>query len=223
MSVPMSSPYIAPGGRGDEPYVYDDSHSQGLVTFAGVMIMIAAVLNVLYGIAAVDKANFFVNDARYVFADLQTFGWFVVVLGVVQFFAALAIWRGTPWGRWFGVALRQREHHPADAVDPGGPGAGPDDPGHGHRRDLRAAGLRRPSPRRAGVTRAGGSSRGALDLMTIGASLFCIATGAILYFAVTAEFAGIDIQTVGVILMVIGVLGLVLGLVLMSRQRASPR
>ncbi len=59
--------------------------------------------------------------------------------------------------------------------------------------------------------------------MTIGASLFCIATGAILYFAVTADFAGIDIQTVGVILMVIGVLGLVLGLVLMSRQRASPR
>jgi hypothetical protein len=58
--------------------------------------------------------------------------------------------------------------------------------------------------------------------MTIGASLFCIATGAILYFAVTAELAGIDIQTVGVILMVIGVLGLVLGLVLMSRRRAAP-
>ena len=104
MSVPMSSPYIAPGGRPDTPYQYDDSHSQGLVTFAGVMIMIAAVLNLLYGIAAIDKASFFVNDAKYVFADLQTFGWFVVVLGVVQVFAALAIWRGTPWGRWFGVA-----------------------------------------------------------------------------------------------------------------------
>jgi hypothetical protein len=57
--------------------------------------------------------------------------------------------------------------------------------------------------------------------MTIGASLFCIATGAILYFAVTAELAGLDIQTVGVILMVVGVLGLVLGLVLMSRRRAE--
>jgi Domain of unknown function (DUF6458) len=56
--------------------------------------------------------------------------------------------------------------------------------------------------------------------MTIGASLFCIATGAILYFAVTADVAGVDIQTVGVILMVVGVLGLVLGLV-MSRRRAD--
>ena len=101
----MSVPYAGPGSnRPDSPYAYDDSHSQGLVTFAGVMIMIAAVLNTLYGIAAIDTASFFVNDARYVFADLSTFGWLVLALGVVQFFAALAIWRGTPWGRWFGVA-----------------------------------------------------------------------------------------------------------------------
>jgi Domain of unknown function (DUF6458) len=58
--------------------------------------------------------------------------------------------------------------------------------------------------------------------MTIGGSLFCIATGAILHFAVTAELAGIDIQTVGVILMVVGVLGLVLGLFPMSRRREEP-
>ena len=48
--------------------------------------------------------------------------------------------------------------------------------------------------------------------MSIGASLFLIALGAILNFAVTAEFAGIQIQTVGVILMVTGGLGLVLAL-----------
>jgi hypothetical protein len=58
--------------------------------------------------------------------------------------------------------------------------------------------------------------------MTIGAALFCIATGAILTFAVTAELAGIDLQVVGVILMVIGAIGLVLGLVLLgSRRRAA--
>jgi Flp pilus assembly protein protease CpaA len=55
--------------------------------------------------------------------------------------------------------------------------------------------------------------------MTIGGSLFLIAVGAILNFAVTAEFAGIDLQTVGLILMIVGVVGLVLGLVLMSSQR----
>jgi hypothetical protein len=59
--------------------------------------------------------------------------------------------------------------------------------------------------------------------MTIGASLFCIATGAILTFAVTAEVAGIDLQVVGVILMVIGAIGLVLGLVLLGSHRRPAR
>jgi hypothetical protein len=100
-----STPYTPVGGRetGELPYDYDDRHGQGLVTFAGVMLMIVAILNILYGIAAIDKANFFVHDARYVFGDLNTWGWFLVGLGVLQFFAAFAIWRGAPWGRWFGV------------------------------------------------------------------------------------------------------------------------
>jgi hypothetical protein len=105
-----STPYVPAGGGGQSygsPYTYydeDDPHGQGLVTFAGVMLMIAAVLNTLFGIAAIDKAHIFVQHARYVFGDLSTYGWFVLALGVLQFFAALAIWRGTPWGRWFGVA-----------------------------------------------------------------------------------------------------------------------
>jgi hypothetical protein len=54
--------------------------------------------------------------------------------------------------------------------------------------------------------------------MRIGASLFLIAVGAILYFAVTATLAGIDIQTVGLIFMVIGVIGFALGLFFGRRQ-----
>jgi hypothetical protein len=102
-----SSPYTPVGGTETGLFSasdYDDEHGQGLVTFAGVMLMIAAVLNTLYGIAAIDKANFFVHDAKYVFGDLETWGWFLVALGVLQFFAAFAIWRGASWGRWLGVA-----------------------------------------------------------------------------------------------------------------------
>jgi hypothetical protein len=101
------TPYTPVGGEqvGQLPYEdYEDAHGQGLVTFAGVMLMIAAVLNTLYGIAAIDTANFYVNDAKYVFGELSTWGWFLVALGVLQFFAAFAVWRGAGWGRWFGVA-----------------------------------------------------------------------------------------------------------------------
>jgi hypothetical protein len=54
--------------------------------------------------------------------------------------------------------------------------------------------------------------------MTIGGALFLIAVGAILYFAVTAHVAGIDIQTVGLILMIVGVIGLALGLFFITRR-----
>ena len=57
--------------------------------------------------------------------------------------------------------------------------------------------------------------------MTIGTSLFLIAVGAILKFAVTAHVAGVDLQTVGVILMVVGGVGLLIGLYLVTRTRST--
>jgi membrane protein implicated in regulation of membrane protease activity len=52
--------------------------------------------------------------------------------------------------------------------------------------------------------------------MYIGTSIFLIALGAILRFAVTAHLVGIDLQTAGVILMVVGALALLISLVLMA-------
>jgi hypothetical protein len=49
--------------------------------------------------------------------------------------------------------------------------------------------------------------------MGLGASIFLIAVGAILAFAVTAEVSGLDIQVVGWILMVAGGLGLLVSLI----------
>ncbi len=46
--------------------------------------------------------------------------------------------------------------------------------------------------------------------MGIGVSVFLLALGAILTFAVNTAVSGIDLQVVGVILMAAGVLGLVL-------------
>lgn len=53
--------------------------------------------------------------------------------------------------------------------------------------------------------------------MGIGTSIFLIALGAILKFAVTATVSGIELSTVGVILMIVGAIGLVVSLMLMSR------
>ena len=59
--------------------------------------------------------------------------------------------------------------------------------------------------------------------MSLSASLFLIAVGAILHFAVTATLAGIDIQVVGTILMVIGVIGFAISLwFYFANRRATP-
>ena len=53
--------------------------------------------------------------------------------------------------------------------------------------------------------------------MGIGVSVFLLAVGAILAFAVDLEADGIDVETVGVILMIAGAIGLLVSLVLMSQ------
>jgi Domain of unknown function (DUF6458) len=55
--------------------------------------------------------------------------------------------------------------------------------------------------------------------MGIGTSLFLIAVGAILYFAVDASVSGLEITTVGIILMVVGVVGLLISLFFLSQPR----
>jgi Domain of unknown function (DUF6458) len=58
--------------------------------------------------------------------------------------------------------------------------------------------------------------------MGIGTSLFLIAVGAILYFAVNADIQGLEISTIGIILMVVGVVGLVISLFFLSSARRAP-
>ena len=48
--------------------------------------------------------------------------------------------------------------------------------------------------------------------MTVGGSIFLIAVGAILRYAITDNISGIDLQVIGLILMIAGVVGLLVGL-----------
>ena len=69
-----------------------------------------------------------------------------------------------------------------------------------------------------GLARSGGGDDPG---MGIGTSLFLIAVGAILYFAVNADISGLSISTIGVILMVVGVVGLLISLFLLASARRS--
>ena len=57
--------------------------------------------------------------------------------------------------------------------------------------------------------------------METGTSLFLIALGAILYFAVDATISGLEITTIGLILMIVGVIGLLISLFMLSSRRRT--
>ena len=75
------------------------------MTFAGIMLMIAGVLNIIYGISAIDEAHFYVANTQYVIGELNTWGWFLTVIGALQVCAAFGIWARQGWARWAGVAF----------------------------------------------------------------------------------------------------------------------
>jgi hypothetical protein len=76
-----------------------------VVAFAGTMLAMLGTLNVIDGIAAISNSSFYTENARFVFSDLNTFGWIVLILGSVQVLAAYGIWAKTPGVRWFGVIV----------------------------------------------------------------------------------------------------------------------
>lgn len=57
----------------------------------------------------------------------------------------------------------------------------------------------------------------------IGGSLFLVALGAILYWAVTVEAEGFNLNTMGLILMVVGIVGLILTLIMTASAERTER
>lgn len=71
--------------------------------FAAILLLILGVLNVLYGFGALDDANFFVDEQRYVLDDLNTLGWVLIILGVIQLIGGLSLLAGGGFGRFVGI------------------------------------------------------------------------------------------------------------------------
>ena len=75
----------------------------GRATFAAVLLLIAGTLNIVYGIGALDKANIYANDTRFIFSNLNTMGWVLIVLGVIQLTGGFSLMAGKSYGRVIGI------------------------------------------------------------------------------------------------------------------------
>jgi len=85
--------------------IEEERKGSSWILFATVLLAMEAVLNAVWGIAAIGQSHFFVGNAHYVFSDLKTWGWITVAFAALQGLAALSISRGGQFGRWFGIAI----------------------------------------------------------------------------------------------------------------------
>jgi hypothetical protein len=94
---------IDPGVQASGTSQYSQPEGSGWIVFAGIMMMIAAILNVIYGIAAISNSKFFISGQKYIVSDLKTWGWITLIIGIVMGIAAFSIWAGNQFGRWVGI------------------------------------------------------------------------------------------------------------------------
>ena len=79
------------------------SRVTGWWVFAGILLAIAGILNTIWGIAAIGNSKFFTDNATYIISGLNTWGWIVLLIGVLQLFAAASLFSGGGFGRWVGI------------------------------------------------------------------------------------------------------------------------
>jgi hypothetical protein len=82
---------------------YGDVRGAGWMVFAAVMLGLAGTWNVIDGILALANSKVYGVNTVYVFSDLRTWGWIVLLLGALQLVAAFAVFTGSEFARWFGI------------------------------------------------------------------------------------------------------------------------
>jgi hypothetical protein len=90
----------------DTDYPVEDVRSgSGWLGFAAIMLGIAGAWNVFDGILAIANSKVYAKDTTFVFSDLRTWGWIVLIVGALQIVAACTLFNGNAFARWFGVGI----------------------------------------------------------------------------------------------------------------------
>jgi len=106
VSSPPYRPQVSGNGvQASSDYYADDERGYGWVIFAGVLLLMVGTMNFIAGIAAIGNSSFFVHNAHYVVGSLNTWGWIVLCVGVLQWLVGLGVFVKNQFARWTGVVV----------------------------------------------------------------------------------------------------------------------
>jgi hypothetical protein len=80
-----------------------EMRGEGRAVFAAILLLIAGTLNIIYGVAAIAQASFFVEQTKYVFLEVSHWGWITLILGIIQLTAGFSLMGGGAYGRVIGI------------------------------------------------------------------------------------------------------------------------
>jgi hypothetical protein len=82
---------------------HPDMAGAGLLAFAGGAVLLLGLLNLFYAIAVIAGSHIFITHAAWLLGDARPWGWFMLIVALVQLSAPVSIWLGGRWGQWVGI------------------------------------------------------------------------------------------------------------------------
>jgi|SRR5215469_2503073 len=82
-----------------------EGRGYGLLIFASVMLLVAGFWNLIQGITGIARSHVYVANAHYVFGNLRSWGWVMLILSILMLLAGIGVLIGNQLARWFGVAV----------------------------------------------------------------------------------------------------------------------
>lgn len=78
----------------------------GWAVFAGTVLAIVGAFNIIYGLAAIFRDEVITTTGeRVIVWDVTRYGWILLILGIFQLLAGMALFAGASWARWTAVVL----------------------------------------------------------------------------------------------------------------------
>ncbi len=102
-SPPTRNPYDS--YTADGRYAGDQERGYGWVLFAATLLVMLGVINFIEGLAAIGNAHFFVANTHYIAGSLNTWGWVVLCIGIIQACVAAGVLIKNQFSRWAGVII----------------------------------------------------------------------------------------------------------------------
>ena len=78
----------------------------GWVRFAGILMLIIAMIDVFQGLIAIIRSEYYVLTPNQIIVfDTTTWGWITMIWGIVVACAAFGLLSGATWARWFTIVV----------------------------------------------------------------------------------------------------------------------